>query len=93
MKKILITREEFVVILYRYAVKIGMDVSIGENTNILSYDDFNQISEYAIPAMQWACGSGIITGRTNATLDPKETVTRAEVATIVMRFIKDFANN
>ena len=88
-----ITREEFVVILYRYAVKSGMDVSVGENTNILSYDDFNQISEYAIPAMQWACGSGIITGRTNATLDPKETVTRAEVATIVMRFIKDFANN
>ena len=81
-----VSREEFVVILYRYAIKNGKDVSVGENTNILSYDDFNQISEYAIPAMQWAVGSGIITGRTNTTLVPKGTATRAEVATMVMRF-------
>lgn len=81
-----ITREQLATILYRFAVKNEMDVSVGENTNILSYDDFNEISEYAIPAFQWACGSGIITGRTTSTLSPKETATRAEVATMLMRF-------
>ena len=47
-----VTREQLAVILYRYAVYKGYDVSIGEDTNILSYDDFADLSEYAIPAMQ-----------------------------------------
>ena len=84
-----VTREDFVVILYRYAVKNGIDVSVGEDTNILSYEDFSEISEYAIPAFQWVCGSGIITGRTSSTLAPKGTATRAEVATMVMRFVNN----
>ena len=83
-----ITREQLATILYRYANYKGIDVSVGENTNILSYDDFSEISEYAIPAMQWACGSGIITGRTISTIAPKGTATRAEVATMLMRFAK-----
>ena len=83
-----ITREQLVTILYRYAVKNGKDVSIGENTNILSYEDFNEISEYSIPAMQWACGEGVIQGRTESTLNPKDTASRAEIATIIMRFIE-----
>ena len=45
-------------ILYRYAVYKGYDVSIGEDTNILSYADFADLSEYAIPAMQWALRRG-----------------------------------
>ena len=83
-----VTREQLVTILYRYAQYKGKDVSVGENTNILSYDDFSELSEYAIPAMQWACGSGIITGRTTSTIAPKGTATRAEVATMLMRFTK-----
>ena len=83
-----VTREQLVTILYRYAEYKGKDLSVGENTNILSYDDFNELSEYAIPAMQWACGSGIITGRTISTIAPKGTATRAEVATMLMRFTK-----
>lgn len=81
-----ITREQLAAILYRYAQLKGYDVSVGENTNILSYADADQISEYAIPAMQWACGSGLITGNTATTLNPKGNATRAEVATILMRF-------
>ena len=84
-----VTREQLVTILYRYAGYKGKDVSVGENTNILSYDDFSELSEYAIPAMQWACGSGIITGRTTSTIAPKGTATRAEVATVLMRFCQD----
>ncbi len=83
-----ITREQLTTILYRYAKYKGMDVSVGEDTNILSYDDFNELSEYAMSATQWACGSGIINGRTEATLVPKGTATRAEVATMIMRFVK-----
>ena len=81
-----VTREQLAVILYRYAVYKGYDVSIGEDTNILSYADFADLSEYAIPAMQWACGAGVITGVTDATLVPQGEATRAQVAAMLMRF-------
>ena len=84
----LVTREQFATMLYRYAVAKGYDVSIGESTNILSYADFASISEYAIPAMQWACGSGIVTGVTDSTLAPQGTATRAQCAAMLMRFIE-----
>ena len=81
-----VTREQLAVILYRYAVYKGYDVSIGEDTNILSYADFADLSEYAIPALQWACGAGVITGVTDATLVPQGEATRAQVAAMLMRF-------
>ena len=83
-----VTREQFATMLYRYAAAKGYDVSIGESTNILSYADFTSISEYAIPAMQWACGSGIVTGVTDSTLEPQGTATRAQCAAMLMRFIE-----
>ena len=83
-----VTREQFATMLYRYAAAKGYDVSIGESTNILSYADFASISEYAVPAMQWACGSGIVTGVTESTLVPQGTATRAQCAAMLMRFIE-----
>ena len=83
-----VTREQFVTMLYRYAVAKGYDVSIGESTNILSYADFDEISEWAIPAMQWGCGSGVITGVTDTTLVPQGTATRAQCAAMLMRFVE-----
>ena len=83
-----VTREQLATMLYRYAVYKGYDVSIGEDTNILSYDDFADLSEYAIPAMQWACGAGVITGVTDATLVPQGEATRAQVAAMLMRFVE-----
>ena len=83
-----VTREQLAVILYRYASGKGYDVSIGEDTNILSYADFADLSEYAIPAMQWACGAGVITGVTDATLVPQGEATRAQVAAMLMRFVE-----
>lgn len=80
-----ITREQLASILYRYAQTKGYDTSVGENTNILSYTDALEISEYAIPAMQWACGAGILQGSGGA-LHPQGDATRAEVATMLMRF-------
>ncbi len=81
-----VTREQLAVILYRYAVYKGYDVSIGEDTNILSYADFADLSEYAIPAMQWACGAGIVNGTSESTLAPQGEATRAQVAAMLMRF-------
>lgn len=83
-----LTREQLITLLYRYAKAIEMDVSVGENTNILSYDDAFDISEYAISAFQWGCGSGVINGKTESILAPQDFVTRAEVATMMMRFNK-----
>ncbi|MBE7019231.1 MAG: hypothetical protein E7413_05090 [Ruminococcaceae bacterium] len=83
-----LTREQFASVLHLYAKFQEYDVSIGENTNILSYDDAFDISEYAIPAMQYVAGAGIITGKTISTLNPKDNVTRAEIAVILERFIE-----
>ena len=83
-----VTREQFASILYRYAQYKGYDVSAGEDTNILSYTDFASISEYAIEALQWACGDGIITGVSDSTLTPQGTATRAQAAAMLMRFVE-----
>lgn len=81
-----ITREQFATILYRYAEYKGIDVSVGEDTNILSYDDALEVGEWANAAMRWAVGVGLINGRTESTLVPQGTASRAEAATIFMRF-------
>ena len=81
-----LTREQMVTILYKFAIYMGYDVSVGEDTNILSYDDAFDISEYAFPAMQWACGAGILNGTSDSTLSPKGGATRVQVAAIIHRF-------
>ena len=81
-----VTREQLAAILYRYAQYKKYSVSVGEDTNILSYEDALQISPYAVSAIQWACGSGLMTGRTQTALAPVGTVTRAEVAVMLQRF-------
>lgn len=89
-----VTREQMVTILYRYAQYKGYDVSIGEDTNILSFNDALTISGYSIPAMQWACGSGLMTGAQRdggMALAPRDTATRAQTATLLTRFQSAFA--
>ena len=82
-----ITREQLAVMLHRYAQHEGCDVSIGEDTNILSYADAFTVSEYAVSALQWACGAGIISGTGDgSTLTPQGEATRAQAATVLMRF-------
>ena len=81
-----ITRQELVTMLYRYAQIKGYDVSVGEDTNILSYVDVASISEYAMSAFQWSCGSGLTEGDENGALTPLATATRAQAAAMIMRF-------
>ena len=86
-----ITREQLATMLWRYAQTEGYDVSIGEDTNILSYTDVADLSEYAIPAMQWAVGAGIINGTGDgSTLTPQGQATRAQAAVMLQRFCEKY---
>ena len=79
-----ISRQQFLTILYRYAQFKGYDVSVGESTNILSYEDAAQVSEVFIPAMQWACGSGVLVAE--KTLTPTAPALRYQVAEFLANF-------
>lgn len=74
--------------LYRYAQYKKADVSVGEDTNILSFDDAFDVSGYAVPAMQWACGAGVMQGA-NGKLFPTAEATRAQTAAMLHRFCED----
>ena len=85
-----ISRQQFLAILYRYAQFQKYDVSVGEDTNILSYTDAESVSTYAIPAMQWACGAGIaydIDGK----LMPTAPAPRYQVAEFLASFCQNVA--
>ena len=81
-----ITREQLAVIMYRYSNYKKYDTSVGEDTNILSYNDISELSEYAVSSMQWACGAGLVNGIGDGKLAPKGNATRAQLATILMRY-------
>lgn len=85
-----ITRQEMAAILYRYAQYQKLDTSVGEDTNILSFEDASQLSDYAIPAVQWAVGAGVINGTTASTLSPRGDASRAQVANILYRFLSGY---
>lgn len=77
-----VTREQMVTMLWRYAgEKNG-------SANLNRYTDSGSVSGYAVEAMRWAIGTGVIQGVTSTTLAPKANATRAECATIFMRFDK-----
>ena len=79
-----ITREQFAAVLYRYAIAMGYDVS--EKADLGDYDDGTLVSGYASEAMAWAVESGIIQGIGSNKLDPTGDATRAQLATMLMRF-------
>ena len=84
-----ITREQMMAILYRYAQYKGYDVTA--SADLSAYTDAANISSYAVSAMQWAVGEGLINGVTNTTLVPGGSATRAQVAAILMRFCENVA--
>ena len=83
-----ITREQMATMLYRFAQYKGMDV-VTLQEHLTGYPDGDQVSDYAIPAMNWAVGQGLIAGMENGTLVPQGSATRAQVATILMRFCEN----
>ena len=82
-----INREQMAVMMYRYANYLGYDTSA--RADISKYTDAGNVNEFAKEAMSWAVGTGIITGKYNETqLDPQGNASRAECATIIMRFME-----
>ncbi len=81
-----LTREQLVTILERYAKYKGFDVSEGEAAYLTGFTDADTISNYAVKAFRWAVDAGIINGMTKTTLSPKTNATRAQVATMLMRY-------
>jgi uncharacterized repeat protein (TIGR02543 family) len=79
-----ITREQLAATLYRYAQFKGYDTAQG-GMAIREFTDYDSISEYALPALGWAVNAGLIQGSGNQVM-PSGIATRAQVATILMRF-------
>ena len=87
-----ITREQMASILYRYAKLNGMDVT--KTADLASFPDADKVSAYAEEALAWAVENGLVSGTLRggkAYLDPTGNATRAQVASILMRYAKTFA--
>lgn len=80
-----ITREQMAVILYNYAQTKGREIN--SFAELDEYSDSDKVSDYAQEAVSWAVGNGYITGKGNGVLDPKGTATRAEMSSIIVRFL------
>ena len=81
-----ITREQMATILFRYAQKKGVDTS--KRGNLGAFPDGTKVSAYAEEAVQWTAGEGVING-SDGKLLPQGSATRAQVATILMRYIEN----
>ncbi len=79
-----ITREQFATMLYRYAAP----AAVTTQTMLAQFSDNAATSEYAIPAMEWAVANGIISGYQDGTILAQGTATRAEIATMLMRYLE-----
>ena len=83
-----ITREQLAAIFYRYADYKGYDLTVKGNLD--KFKDADKITDYAKTAMQWAVGSDLVKGKSGNLLDPQGTATRAEIATMLHRFIEKY---
>ena len=84
-----VTREQIATIMYRYAKVKKVDVS--QKKNLSSFSDGNKVSDWAKEAMEWAYAEGLINGNSingKVLLDPQGAATRAQIATILMRYVK-----
>lgn len=83
-----LTREQLALICYNYALSNNIDVSVKQSLE--SFSDHNRVSNWSLDAMQWAVGNKLISGKSNNMLDPTGTVTRAEAAVFIERFMNTF---
>lgn len=79
-----LTREQAMTMLMRYAKYKGMDVSA--TVDLAKFTDAGSISSWADAAVHWAVAIGLIDGVTDKTIEPQGNSTRAQIATILMRF-------
>lgn len=82
-----ITRQQMAAILYRYAQLREYNVS--DTADLSEFKDYDTVGKFAQPAMSWAVANGLVQGYTDGTLKPKDSATRAQLAAILMRFMKN----
>ena len=82
-----ITREQMAAILYRYAAYKGY--SVDKTSDLSNFNDTSNISNYALTPIKWAVSSGLISGMGDGTISPLGNASRAQIATILMRFIEN----
>lgn len=80
-----VTREQFAAFLFRYAQACGVECLA--NGDMTAYADRGTISSYALDAVTWAVGTGIINGTSKTTISPQAYATRAEIAAMLTRFL------
>lgn len=85
-----LTREQMALIIYKYAKLKGCDTS--KLSDLSQFDDAGSISDWALEALKWANGCGLINGVTDTILAPQETATRAQVAVVIMKFCEMLVN-
>ena len=84
-----VTRQEFAQMLYNYAKYKGHDLTA--EGDLSAFPDGDSVQEWALSAMSWANGNGLINGHDDGTLEPGGTTTRAQAASILMRFDQNLA--
>lgn len=80
-----LTREQFAVILHRYAEKLGVELPAGSADSLKAFSDRRSVSAFAQEAMQWACTSGILRGA-DGKLMPKNSLTRVQFAAVLQQY-------
>ena len=80
-----VTREQMAVFLYRYAQALEQDVTV-DGDPLAGFADADTVSAYAVDALRWAAGTGLINGTDSVTLSPRGGATRAQTAAILIRF-------
>lgn len=86
-----ISRQELVTILYRYGTHKDNSVT-APNTDLSGYADYGDVSSFALEAMCWAVGNGIVNGTSASTLSPKGTATRAQLVQMLYRWLAESEN-
>jgi len=84
-----LTREQLAVILHKYAEYKGYDLTA--TAELDKFTDADQISDWAEESLKWAVGAGLINGKGDGILDPGGSATRAEAATLIQKFMQNFA--
>ena len=81
-----VTREQMAVIMYNFTKAMGYDIK--GSAALTKFSDSTSVHSWAAEAMQWAVGTGVMSGNADGTLDPRGTATRAQVATIMSNYVQ-----
>ena len=84
----MLSRQEMVTMLYRYAMYKEIDVALVDETDLTKFLDSNAIADYALEAMRWSVDKGIIKGMSDISISPTTLTARCEVAAVIMRFLR-----